>query len=113
MDNYKQSITRNLAEAQEQHAKRSEPSTIIDTVFTLYTEYRDNLEALILRYFDGATVHDARGYWKGASEASAVIEIIASASALQDIVNLAGDIKHVNGQDTVLVTWQRISVLEV
>ena len=82
-------------------------------VYRLYTEYHSNLGTLVNRYFAGATIYTADGIWQGGAEKAAVIEIIALEQNLQAIVNLAGDIKEVNHQSLVIVTWQPINRLDV
>ena len=82
-------------------------------VYRLYTEDSRNLAELISRYFAGATIVYGTGLWVGVVETGAVIEIVATKGDLQDIVSLAGDIKMVNHQSSVLVTWQSISRLDV
>lgn len=86
---------------------------ILDTLYTLYTEDKPNVAELVSRYFTGATIYHASGLWNGALESTIVVEIVASETDLQNIVNLAGDIKHANAQDSVLVTWARVSSLLV
>lgn len=87
--------------------KASEPLST-PVVYRLYTEDKLNLLDLIARYFDGATVINAIGIWQRSTELSKVIEIVGTLADLQNIVHLAGDIRHVNGQSSVLVTWQRL-----
>lgn len=82
-------------------------------VYRLYTEARMNLSDIVSRYFHGATLFYANGLWNGALESSVVIEIVGSASDLQSITHLAGDIRHANNQTAVLVTWAPVSLLLV
>lgn len=66
---------------------------------------RDNLSA----YTDSATIYDAQGMWKGASEGSKVIEILVSdgKDALLALVNtMATDLKFELNQEAVLITTQ-------
>ena len=91
--------------------------------FTIYTEdmsrrVRSQLERarlfeLINRYFDGATINYGDGLWKGTIEGSATITILARACDLQTVVNLAGDIKHVFRQQSVIVTSQPVTRIGV
>lgn len=83
------------------------------TIYRLYTETKPNLVELTSRYFKGASLIPAWGLWQGEKELSAIIEIIGESSDLQSIVNLAGDIREVNQQTEVLVTWHPVSVLHV
>lgn len=107
-------------------------------LYRIYTETRDNLPELVARYFDGATLISALGLWQAKTiphtadtcpgrpcgaccdhvettgrEDSTIVEIIGDDADLQRIVNLAGDIKHVNAQSCVLVTWSPVNRLDV
>lgn len=62
------------------------------------------LVALVSRYVEGATCLYGEGLWHGASEPCVCISVVAPASAWQDILYLAGDIKVVCGQTAILVT---------
>jgi len=97
-----QAITRNLAEAQETtvHNFVPEPDNLI---FSLYTEDMPNLASIVTQYFDGATIYSARGIWRGTSEASAVVEIIAPSTARQQVIALAKHIKAANHQTAIMV----------
>ena len=69
---------------------------------------RLQLEQIVGKYFDGFTVFEATGYWKGARENSLVFEIsVPDKTALYAVVNAADEIKTVNKQEAVLV--QKIS----
>ena len=105
------SITRSMAAAQEAHAAtRYSPKSVL---YRIYTAYASNLPELTARYFSGATFLDTLGIWQGVDEQGAVIEIIGTRADLQSITHLAGDIKQVNSQTSVLVTWQAIERLDV
>ncbi len=82
-------------------------------VFRLYTEYFPNLRELTSRYFGGFTMFTATGVWEGVPENSIVIEIVGRHTDLQTVVHLAGDIRIVNNQTAVLVTWNPTSSLLV
>jgi hypothetical protein len=105
-----QSLTSQMAESQEAHAKRSAAINTNAVLFTLYTVVGDGQNAKrVARYFPGATLYRAAGLWNSEIEESEVIEIVAeSLDSLQAIVNLAGDIKHALNQTAVLVTYERI-----
>jgi hypothetical protein len=120
------SITRKMAADQEAHAKRRAfiaehgvTGGTLDSranqavVYRLYTETKAGLATLVLRYFPGATFISTSGMYQGELEAGTVIEIIGSAADLQSIVHLAGDIRQVNNQSSVLVTWNNASLLNV
>ncbi len=82
-------------------------------VFRIYTEDFPNLQDLVSRYFGGFTIFPTTGVWAGFTENSTVIEIIGTHADLQTIVHLAGDIRIVNNQTAVLVTWNPTSSLLV
>ena len=103
-------LTRRLAEAQEAHA-RIVPSGPV--LFTLYTEDRDNLLMLVFRYFAGATLINATGLYNGQTELAKVIEIVGTLADLQKVVFLAGDIKVVNEQQSVLFTYAPVNSFSV
>ena len=93
-----------LARAQEQ----SEP-----LLYRLYTEHKPNLVELVSRYFTGATIYTATDLWQGETELSRVIEILGSSVDRQNIIYLAGDIRQVNQQSAVIVTWQSVGMLTI
>ena len=83
----------------------------------IYTEARDveNIKALVGVAFDGFTIFDATGVWKGQEEQSVVIEILCleSFDSLQEsfrrrVRATAKSIKKVNQQEAVLVTFEEI-----
>ena len=100
-------LTRNLSTAQETHA------VITTATYRLYTEDKPGLIDLVKRYFQGATFFYGVGLYDGQIEASRVIEIVGTLADLQKIVDLAGDIRVVNAQSSVLVTWTRSTSLNV
>ena len=93
------SLTRSLSDAQIAHHENRV------VTFHLYTETKPNLLRLVARYFEGATLFDAVGLWKGQTERSTVVEIIGTIADLQNVTHLAGDIGYVNAQTSVLVTF--------
>ena len=110
------SITRAMTAAQEGSNKREVDLAYAANqaiVYRLYTEEYPNLRELIARYFKGFTLIPTEGVYNGVSENGAVIEIIGSAADLQSVVHLAGDIRQVNAQTSVLVTWNNASLLNV
>jgi hypothetical protein len=90
-------------------AKRENKSV----TYRVYTEEKDNLDSLAHRYFDGFTRLYGVGSYKGTLESTVVLEIIGTPADLQNIVNLAGDIRGVNAQESVLITWSEVSRLDV
>jgi hypothetical protein len=103
MSEFTSSLSRQMSEAQRKHAEDT------PVVFRLYTEEKPRNHRLVARYFPGATIYSAQGLWQGDLESTDVIEIIGTIADLQTVVNLAGDIKYVNNQTFVLVTWQTLS----
>lgn len=81
--------------------------------YRIYTEYKPGLSELVMRYFAGATIYDGIGIWADGRELASIIEIVGVRSDLQRIADLAGDIKTVNHQSSVLVTWHAVSRLDV
>lgn len=83
--------------------------------YRLFTEgaesLRESLLDLIERYFEGATITYGVGLWQGVTEVSAIVDIIGTSDDLQAIASLAGDIRFVHGQSTVLVTWAPVNQL--
>ncbi len=68
---------------------------------------------LVSEYFDGFTAIEATGMWKGVVEASLIIEIVcldditvnkkSEYSFHSKLVNLARDIRELNGQECVMI----------
>ncbi len=91
------------------------------TVYRIYTEdaFADSAELseLVKRYFDGATILYGTGLdgrTQNTDEQAVIIEVITSKpDALQRILNLAGDIRELNAQVSVLVTRQDVKTFEV
>ena len=109
-------LTRKLANAQESFSarKHASPAVVSPSVeYRLYTEFAPNLLELTSRYFKGATLYFGTGLWEGNTESSGVIEIVATEEDLQSVVFLAGDIKAVNNQQAVLVTYARVTAVTV
>ena len=109
-------LTATLADTQEAHAAHAA------ILYRLYTEdvagaiydcNGGNIGALVARYFSGATILPAVGLWQRRTENSVVIEILGTLRDLQMVIHLAGDIKQENAQSFVLVTWIRVSRLDV
>ena len=111
-------ITRNLADAQEAHANRPAFDTP-KTLFRLYTERLPfvDVSAVVARYFEGATIFDGVGLdarTQSAAENAVIIEIVSSkADAMQRALDLAGDLRVLGRQISVLVTVQEIRTFEV
>ena len=87
-------------------------------VFRIYTEDKDNLiniERIIYRQFKygGFTVSYTDGGWKGERESSLIIEIIGEIDDKHKVLTIAGDIKNLNEQETVLVTTTNVFVNEI
>mgnify|MGYP001606686351 FL=1 len=70
-------------------------------------------EPIVQRYFQGATFLYCYGLYKGISESSVIIEIIAGDEDLQNVVHLAGDLKVLGKQESVLVTRQSVEKMEI
>jgi hypothetical protein len=118
------SLTRNLAAKQELARARSNDfgalrSAPVSRVYRLYigeiTEVHDSrqLRVLITRYFSGATVLHGSGVWQGQAEPATVVEIIGTSNDVQRVADLAGDIRETWKQESVLVTWSDVQVLDI
>ncbi len=71
-------------------------------IYRIYTEKKVGIEKLISFYFDGFSILNAIGYWKGQREDSIVIEIITNDN--NKVKALVQEIKKTNRQECVLVT---------
>lgn len=100
--NQESSLTQKLTHAQYAHASAA------PVLYRLYTKRFPNLGELAIRYFAEFTLIPTIGYRHGF-----VIEVIGSASDLQSVIHLAGDIRHTNAQSAVLVTWTPINSIMV
>jgi uncharacterized membrane-anchored protein YitT (DUF2179 family) len=76
--------------------------------YSIYTENKNKelIEQVISEYFDGFTIIESVGYWKGTKESGLIIEIICSDNMA--VYRLAEDIKTLNKQESVLVTWTNV-----
>ena len=99
--------------AREQESKAATTPDTSKVVYRLYTEDFPNLKDLTSRYFSGATFLYGNGLWMDVVEATTVIEVVGTIADLQSITHLAGDIRAVNNQQAVLITWNRVSSLLV
>jgi len=81
----------------------------------IITEKFDNLGEIAGRFFDGFSVSQQTGYWRGLKENSAVIEITDIDDAADfdaRILSLCAEIKSVNRQECVLVeTFHTAAIL--
>lgn len=114
------SLTRNLAAAQDIGGETSSPAfNAAKTLYRLYTQFLPDVDvrSIVQRYFAGATLYygvglDART--RDAAEESLTIEIVSSLpDALQSVLFLAGDLRIVGKQISVLVTVQPIRTFEI
>ena len=119
---YRHSYNRSVSEAQERNVelrnareKRAKQAIYnAETIlYSLYTESRPNLSFLTSRYFPGHTIYSGDGCYQGVNEPARVIEIVGKRDDLQHIFDLAGDIRVVNAQESVLITWQAVSSYSV
>ncbi len=84
------------------------------SIYRIYTERRQNLASLVSGYFDGFTLIDASGHWRGLAEPSAVIEVIQDGDETETrrrVYDLAEAIRAANDQTAVLVTEQSADAL--
>lgn len=78
------------------------------TRYRIYTERKYNIERLASKCFDGFTLFDTIGFWKGKKEKSICIEIIGTFQDYKQVKFLANTIKRINSQQSVYVTKERI-----
>lgn len=83
------------------------------TLFTILTEWKENLDKLTAGYFDGFTITEGIGYYRGGRERSARIDIIAEPSEAFAVAGLATAIRNVNAQHSVLVLETDITNTEI
>ena len=72
----------------------------------IITENNPLLPDIVSRYFEGFTMYNARGFWKGKPESSMIIEIDTEGSEynpLARINSIVDDIKTKCNQESVLV----------
>lgn len=69
-------------------------------LYRIHTERFDNLARLAGEYFDGFTIIESVGYWKGQQEKSVIIEVVTENSLYINL--LVQDIISVNNQVEVL-----------
>jgi len=85
-------------------------------LYRILTERRDNLQGIVSKYFDAATIYDAMGLWRGTREESTAIELDDSGRDAREFRSkvdvLAEEIRETNKQEAVLVQeWPVISHL--
>ena len=83
------------------HSTESAPKLF---VYRIYTERRENLSAIVGRFFDSATLIFGSGIWQGTNEESTIIEVVGSDVDKYQVRKLADLIRLVNEQSAVLVT---------
>ena len=76
--------------------------------YRVYTERKYNIERITSKCFDGFTLYETVGFWKGKKEKSICIEIIGKAKDYRQVKFLANKIKHINNQESVYVTQEKI-----
>lgn len=80
----------------------------------LYTEKKENLTELASQQFESFTLYDAIGAWKGTTENSVIIEIIANDDNVDSVWHaakgLAEIIKRINRQQAVMLTRQNVNM---
>jgi len=69
--------------------------------YLIFTEKKDNLHRMVDTYFEAFTILDAKGFWQGVAEDSAVILVVSDEP--ERVKNLCHVIKVVNKQEAVLL----------
>ena len=74
-------------------------------LFRIFTEYtnKEGIERAANNYFQGYTIFEGVGYWKGSKEKSLLLEVVDKPSKLETIKKLASEIKRINNQEAVLI----------
>ena len=94
-----------LARAQEKHAESGRGVKAV--LFRLYTEMKPNLPLLASRQFRGFSVMEVIGFYDGAREVGAVVEVVTTAREAADVAGrfarLSTAILVENEQTAVLV----------
>ena len=76
-------------------------------IYRIYTEDLGNIPEIVSQYFDGFTVFEAVGYWKGQREKTAVVELVTDERV--KVYEMARTIKELNKQESVLVVPVSVS----
>ena len=74
---------------------------------------RGDILEFINRFFEGYTVLEGTGYWRGQAETCLIIEIITSYHHHDKIMAIAEWIQKHNNQDSVAITTQNIEIKTV
>jgi len=81
----------------------------MEMIYRLHTENvgRKGIAEMVSKYFQGFTLIDATGYYKGKAERSLVIEIMAPVTMGHVVRFLGKLIAWKNGQECVLITCEK------
>jgi hypothetical protein len=79
--------------------------------YRIYTEdkNKDKVIKLVSKTFDGFTVTNGQGYWKGVPEKALIIEIVEKRYSSGQVNNLCIEIKKLNKQQAILLTETKTS----
>ncbi len=100
------SLTRNLAEAQEAHARATVSP---NATYRLYFEdtgllIPETVAGIVCRFFSGFTSWFTHGAWLDVPEQSRIIEIVAPRADHAKVIQLAKTLRTALNQDSVLVS---------
>lgn len=70
-------------------------------MYLIFTERKPNLAGIVSQYFDGFTLADAVGYWKGEEEKSCIITLITDDELT--VKRVCKRINRENGQECCLM----------
>jgi hypothetical protein len=73
---------------------------------------RDKIIAEVSAFFDGFSVTEQTGYWKGEQEKSLNIMIVGEYADSVKVTCIAGAIKLINDQESVMVVVTEVRELE-
>lgn len=89
----------------------------MSVTYRIYTEdkNRKGIVDIVKTRFDGFTLFEGTGYWKGQPERSLIIEIITPCNSGDDkaIADIAADIKFINQQEAVFITKSSTHLIEI
>jgi hypothetical protein len=121
--NQDSTLTQTLAESQERkHAEHNHVGAFnaLKTEYRIYTESKlstRELADVVARYFEGATIYSGIGLdsrTQDTFESAVVVEIVSSKlDSLQRALDLAGDLRVLGNQASVLVSKRDVHTFEV
>ncbi len=81
--------------------------------FSIHTEHKDNLPALVSDAFECFAIFEGTGFWKGIPEKAARIDIIGTHTDRIKVQTLARWIQIENEQEAIYVTETAVTLTEL